>query len=294
MIDLNKIKETFRKERVLSFANLLIMTITFLVLGVFLITVFISQSTLRYLEQQTQVTAFFRDDFPESSILELKAQLENNERVANVEYISKEEALKIFMDINKDEPLLIEGISADILPASLKVRTKQIGDLQLISEELSANNGVEGVKFFKDVVLGFQRIAGIIYISGFILTAVFLFISYSAIVITLRTYINRKGTELEILKLVGASNEYVQAPIILQGVFFSLTSSIIAALLLFIGSLIATLMGAFGEGLLIPFTVNLKISFILLTGIMGIILLGSGFLLGYFGSKKTVKKYLKY
>lgn len=225
MIDFAKIKETFQKERVLSWSNLLIMTITFLVLGVFLTTVFITQSTLQYLEQQTQVTAFFRDDFAETSILDLKTQLEQDERIAKATYVSKQEALKIFADIHEDEPLLLEGVSANTLPASLKVQTNRVSDLQFIAEELSANPGVEGVKFFEDVVSQFQKIAGIIYIAGFSLTAVFLFVSYSAVVITLRTYINRKGTELEILKLVGASNEYVQRPIISQGLFFSFASS---------------------------------------------------------------------
>jgi len=289
-----KIKETLQRERVLSFANILTMTITFLVLGIFMLIVFISQSTLSYLEQQTQITAFFRDDFQEKRILELKGTLEQDERIAEVTYISKEEALKIFSEINADEPLLLESISANILPASLKIRTKKMENLKIIAEELSPNEGIEGVKFFEDVVIKFQKIASIVYIVGFTLTAMFLFVSYSAIVITLRTYINKKGTELEILKLVGASNDYIQKPIITQGLFFSLTSSIIAAVVLLSGALIASALGILNSGLVVPFLPGFKISLILLNAILGIVLLLSGLLLGYLGSKNTVKKYLEY
>ncbi|MBD3365947.1 FtsX-like permease family protein [candidate division WWE3 bacterium] len=294
MINFKNAYETMKKERVLSFSNLLVMTITFLVLGVFLLVVFLSQSTLAYLEQQTQVTAFFRDDFTEERILQLQAELQADERISNVEYISKEEALQIFTEINKDEPLLVESISANILPASLKIQTRKIEDLKIIAEEIAPREGVEGVKFFEDVVSQFQKLANVLYIAGFILTAVFLFISYSAIVITLRTYINRKGTELEILKLVGASNDYVQAPIISQGLFFSLTSSIFATVLLLLGAVVATLLGVFDSGLLVPFTTGFRINLIALNLIFGIILLASGILLGYLGSKSTVKKYLNY
>jgi len=294
MNNFEKIKETLQRERVLSFANILTMTITFLVLGIFILIVFISQSTLSYLEQQTQVTAFFKDDFPEEKVLKLKGTLEQDERIAEVTYISKEEALRIFSEINADEPLLLESISANILPSSPKIRTKKMENLKIISEELSTNEGIEGVKFFADVVMKFQRIANTIYIVGFILTAMFLFVSYSAIVITLRTYINKKGTELEILKLVGASNDYVQKPIITQGLFFSLTSSIIATIVLLGGALIASTMGIFSSGLVVPFLPGFKISLILLNAILGIALLLSGLLLGYLGSKSTVKKYLEY
>jgi len=294
MSSFERIKETFQKEKVLSFANILTMTITFLVLGIFMLIVFISQSTLSYLEQQTQVTAFFKDDFSEESILALKGTLEQDDRIAEVEYISKEDALKIFSEINADEPLLLESISANILPASLKIRTKKLENLKIIAEELSPNEGIEGVKFFEDVIVKFQKIANIVYIVGFTLTAMFLFVSYSAIVITLRTYINKKGTELEILKLVGASNDYVQRPIITQGIFFSFTSSVIATVLLVSGALIASALRIFRSGLAMPFLPEIKVSLILVTAILGIVLLLSGLLLGYLGSKSTVKKYLEY
>ena len=294
MSSFERIKETFQKEKVLSFANILTMTITFLVLGIFMLIVFISQSTLSYLEQQTQVTAFFKDDFSEESILALKGTLEQDDRIAEVEYISKEDALKIFSEINADEPLLLESISANILPASLKIRTKKLENLKIIAEELSPNEGIEGVKFFEDVIVKFQKIANIVYIVGFTLTAMFLFVSYSAIVITLRTYINKKGTELEILKLVGASNDYVQRPIITQGIFFSFTSSVIATVLLISGALIASALRISSSSLAVPFLPEVKVSLILVTAILGIVLLLSGLLLGYLGSKSTVKKYLEY
>ncbi len=294
MLNLRKALETIKKERILSFSNILVMTITFLVLGIFLSVVFISQSTLTYLEQQTQVTAFFEDDFVEKDILEFKEILEQDERISNVEYISKEEALRIFTEINKDEPLLVESITANILPASIKVQTNKIEDLEIIAEELSGSPGVEGVKFFKDVVSQFQSLANILYIVGFVLTAVFLFISYSAILVTLRTYISRKGTELEILKLVGASNEYIQAPIISQGLFFSLISSVIASIILLGGGLAINFMGIFEEGLLVPFMSDYRINLIVFSAVLNSILLFSGLLLGYLGSKSAVKKYLRY
>ena len=228
------ILETFKREKVLSVANILITTITFLVLGIFLTLVFITQSTLTYLEQQTQVTAFFKDDFTEDKIKSLQKKLESDPRVSSVEYVSKEKALEIFTELNKDEPMFLQSASAKILPASINVKTKDIQNLPVLAGELAKLEGVEGVKFFKDVVESFQSIASVIYIVGFVLSAIFVFISYATVVLLLRSYISRKGAELSILKLVGASDEYVKKPIVAQGVFFSVFSAVIASLIILI------------------------------------------------------------
>jgi len=293
MGNFKRIAETIKKERVLSIANILIITITFLVLGTFLSLVFISQSTLAYLEQQTQVTAFFEDEFTEDKILALQEQLNSDERILSSEYISKQKALEIFLELNKDEPLLLESVSANILPASLNIKTKQIENLQAIAEELTKTEGVEGVKFFKDVVESFQAIANIIYVAGFALSTVFLFISYATIVLLLRTYINRRGTELSILKLVGASNDYVKKPIVAQGLFFSMFSAGIASIIFFLVTLGLKIYGV-NTQILIPFSGGVEKSIWVLTFVLSVIILASSFILGLIGSTTAVKKYLEY
>ncbi len=293
MNNTKRIIETIKKEKVLSIANILIMTITFLILAIFLTLVFATQSALTYLEQQTQVTAFFEDDFTEDKILTLKKELEKDERIFSVEYVSKQKALEIFMELNKDEPLLLESVSANILPASINVKTKQIGDLQVVSEELSKVQGVEGVKFFRDVVDSFKSIAKVIYATGFVLSGVFLFISYSAIVLLLRTYINRRGTELEIQKLVGASNAYVKKPIVAQGIFFSVISGVKAVLIIFLFTGIFQII--YGpQDLLVPFSRGVTISVWIYSTVLGGIILASSYFLGLIGSSSAVKKYLEY
>jgi len=293
MNNFKRIKETIKKERMLSVANILVMTITFMVLAIFLTLVFASQATLAYLEQQTQVTAFFEDEYTESDIKSLQKQLEEDGRILSVEYVPKEKALEIFMELNKDEPLLLESVSANILPASINVKTKQIGDLQVVSEELSKVQGVEGVKFFRDVVDSFKSIAKVIYATGFVLSGVFLFISYSAIVLLLRTYINRRGTELEIQKLVGASNAYVKKPIVAQGIFFSVISGVKAVLIIFLFTGIFQII--YGpQDLLVPFSRGVTISVWIYSTVLGGIILASSYFLGLIGSSSAVKKYLEY
>ena len=274
-----------KREKLMALTNITVMTITFLILGVFISLVFLTQTAIKHLEEQAQVTIFFKDDFSEQNILSMKQKVESDKRVAAVNYVSKNDALKIFMEINKSEPILLESISANILPASLEIKAKNISTLKNLAEEYSKTDGVEEIKYFKDVIDKFSYMTKIIYIAGSSLLAVFLIVSFSVILITIRLTIQSKGTELEILKLVGATDSYVKTPLIYQGVFFGLISAVISSSFLFLLFFILQF-----SGVLSPTAPSFLVFPLLLT----VILTLAGFALGYLGSITAVKKYLNY
>ena len=181
----NRVKQNLKRERLLFLSNVFVMTITFLLLGVFITVVVLTQSFVKNLEQQAQVTLFFKDDFPENKIIELKDKLVTDDRVLDIKYISKNDAFNLFKEINKDEPVLLESISPEILPASLEVRAKNINDLTPLSEEYKSFDGVEEIKFFKDVIDRFRYWSSVIYLGGLALVLIFFTISYSVVLVTL-------------------------------------------------------------------------------------------------------------
>jgi cell division transport system permease protein len=283
-----------QREKLLSLSNIAVMTITFLVLGIFIIVVAVSQTTLRYLEQQAQITLFFKDEFSETRIFELKTRLEQDQRISEVKYISKDDAFKIFSELNKDEPILLESITPSILPASLEVNAKDLSKLPQIADELNSTEGLEELRFFRDVVNKFRFWSSMVYIVGFVLIAAFVLISYTVVIATLRTTINSKGVELEIMKLVGASDGYVKNPLILQGVFFGFVSSLIAGILIMLVGVFAQLNGLLTQGIYFGFLTNISFSPLVFSIILFFLLVLSGLLLGLIGSYTAVKRYLKY
>ena len=288
------LKYYLKKEKLMTVSHFLIMGITFLVLGIFINIVVLSQTTLKYLEDQAQITIFFKDDFGEDKILSMKENILKDERVADVRYVSKEEALRIFKEINKDEPVLLESISASVLPASLEVRAKNISNLEKLTNEYKSSQGVEEVRFYKDVIQRFKSLSTAVYIVGFALVVSFFVISYSVIISALRTTINSRGQELEVMKLVGASDNYVRNPFIYQGVFFSMVSAASASLLMIIFGFIVSRWNVFSKGLSLGFIPGFYINPLVFSLVLSFILLVSGFLLGYLGSKAAVKRYLEY
>jgi len=290
----NMLKNYIQKERLMTVSNLLVMWVTFLLLGIFIEVIVLSQTMLKYLEDQAQITVFFKDEFGEDKIIAFKDSLLSDERISEVTYISKEEALKIFKDINQDQPVLLESISASVLPASLEIKTKKIADLEGLTNELQTKEGVEEVRFYKDVIQKFKSVSNTVYIVGFVLVVMFFLISYSVIISSLRTAINSRGPELEVMRLVGAKDSYITKPFIYQGVFFSLVSAFFASIIIFILGFVESRLDVFSRGLSLGFLPKVFINPIIFSLILVFILILSGFVLGYFGSKAAVKKYLKY
>ncbi|MBI2620724.1 hypothetical protein HYW61_00670 [candidate division WWE3 bacterium] len=286
------LRATFERERLLVVSTVVAMTITFLALGFLIGIIVLTQTAVRQLEEQAQVTVFFKDDFPEKSILEMQKGLKADPRVLDASYVSKDEAFRIFSEISKNEPILLESISANILPASLHVRAKKLADLSTLASELEAVDGVEEIKFFRDVIERFRFWSTVSYVVGAVLVLAFLTISYSIVITTLRVVISSKGVEYEILKLVGATDAYIKKPLVFQGVFFGILSATIALIpVVTIVTLVAVKLFGFNDVLILGF-VPVKINTYMFSTILGVFLLGSGGLLGFFGSVGSVKRYL--
>lgn len=286
-----------KRERLLTISNIVIMTLTFWIFGLFLSVVVFSQTIITILGEQAQITVFFKDDFTEDRILDLQNQYSSDARISEINYVSKEQALQIFTAQNQDEPALLESASADILPASLEVKTRSLDDLSVLSAEFENIDGVEGVKFFEEVIERFSFWSNIIYTRGLYVVVLSILASYAVIMATLRVTINSKGTELEIMKLVGASDKYVRAPLILEGVFFGTVSAFMAFALLVVRFYSLIRMQVYGladPNLQFTLFQGFQVSKWVFVGILGVIIISSGVILGYIGSWTTIKRYLKY
>ena len=283
-----------KTEKLLGVSNLIIMTVTFLLLGFFIDVVVMSQTAMKYLEDQAQITIFFKDDFSEENILKLKENILTNPKISDVKYVSKEDAFNLFKEVNKDEPVLLESITPNVLPARLEVKAKNIRDLASLTADYRKIDGVEEVRYFEDVVNRFRAWSTSIYVFGGVLVTLFLVISFSVVVTTLRTTIASKGKEFETMKLVGAPDSYVKKPLVYQGVFYGIFSSAIASVLMILIGFGISQLNVFSKGLTLGFLHGVYLHPLVESILLSVILVSCGWALGYFGSKTAIEKYLKY
>lgn len=278
-----------RRHAGLTAASVIMMTTTFTVISIFGVAAWGSNVVLKNLESKAEVTAFFKKEVDENSVLAIKKSLEDSGKVLGVQYTSKDEAFKSYQEQHKDEPAILENITAKIFPSSLAIQARDLNDLPMISSELQKQPQVDEVIFFKDVVATFQSWVKTIRIGGLSLIGFLGLVSMLIVFLTLGISIHNSASEIEILKLIGAPKRYVSYPFIIQGMIYGLVSAIITSIIL---------------GIAIPLGIP-KISYIFsgitfpqisyqMIGIAIAAELIMGTVLGAFGSVVAVGRYLKY
>lgn len=265
-----------------------IMTLSFFIASVFVLTATGLQTILHYFETRPQVTAFFKDEITTEQAEGLKVKLAKTGKIKDVTYISKEEALEIYREQNKDDPLLLEMVTAKILPASLEVSTVDLSYLKEIAQILQEEPGVEEVIFQEDIVQSLHRWTSALRKVGMVLIGALGLVSFLIILIIIGMKVALHREEIEILQLLGASSWYIRAPFVLEGVFYGLVGA-------FLGWGISYVCLLYSTPFLVDFLAGMPIFpipifFMLL--ILGVELL-AGVLIGIFGSLLAVKRYLK-
>src|SRR3989338_4473984 len=282
-----------------ALAGIMIVSITFFVATLFLFLGVLSSSMLSYFERQPQITVYFEDTKTKTEIDSLVKELKSLDSVSFVKYVSKDEALQIYQEDHKDDPLLLEMVTADILPASLEIQAVDVSKLETIAKHVQGETGVQEIIYHKDIVDRLVSWTRSVRALGGILLVVLTIETLLVILTIICVRIVNKRTEISIMQLIGASRWYVRMPFVLEGAFYGF----MGALLGFISSLGLILHQAqFFLGLLIGIS-NLQSNLLPgiqvwpITGAFVLVIFGvasiSGVLLGTLGSLIAVSRYLE-
>ncbi len=271
-----------------AISAILVMTLTSAITAIFVLLAFGSQAILNWFETKPQVTAFFKEGTKMEQVEALKARLEASGKVSQMKYVSKEEALAIYREQNKNDPLLLEMVTANILPASLEVSALKISDLKEIAGILKEEPQVEEVIFQEEVVSSLSSWSSAIRKVGIGLTLVLAFISFLVVLVIVGMKIALRKEEIEILRLIGATSWYIRAPFILEGMFYGFVGGFLGWLITYILLLYSTpFLNSFLAGIPI-----LPIKTLFLLALLGGLVFVD-VLIGAFGSFLATRRYLK-
>ena len=204
-----------------SLAAIIMTTVTFLIVSIFTLAAIGTHTLLTYFESRPQVTAFFLDSTTSDQLNSLQSEIENSFSTDSIIYIGKEEALTIYQDQNADNPLLLEMVTADILPASLEVSAKSVTDLEGIAQIMEGAEYVEEVIYQKDIIDTIKVWVNGVRWGGIALSGLLLFASLTTIIIILGLTFTARKLEINTLSLLGASPWYIRGPFVIEGVIYS-------------------------------------------------------------------------
>jgi cell division transport system permease protein len=277
-----------RRSPYQSLAAIFIMILTFLSITVFTFIVFGSSTVINFFESKPQVTAFFKDTATQQNIDSLRTQLDATGMIASTKYISKDQALQIYKAQNKNDPLLLDLVTADILPASLEISTNKIENLNTVSQILQKSTYVSQVVYQKDIVSRLAQWTNAIRAIGIILIIILTVVSIFIMMTVIGFKVSQKREEIEIMKLLSATNWYIRLPFMLEGIFYGAVGT-------FVGWIIATTGLLYFSPYLESFLKGIPLFPVSPLFLVGLLLgeLVLAILLGILASSLAVLRYLK-
>lgn len=216
-----------RRSPYQSLTAILMLSITFFVAYAFSLFILGTEQILRYFETRPQIIAFFELDASQEQLTTAQQTMEQKSYVEDVDLVDKEEALEIYQETNKEDPLLLELVTADILPASIEVSGVDINSLSVIQKDLESLSGIDEVIYQKDVIdelTTWTSSVRWIGVGGLVVLGITSLLTI--MIITGMKSANRRGA-INIMRIIGASKWYVKSPFVYEGMIYGLTGSFI-------------------------------------------------------------------
>ncbi len=230
----------FSRNPAMSIASTLTVTLMLTLFAFFMTTDRGLQAAVAVLEGKVELALFIDDGAKVSDILALKSHIEADPAVARVDYVTKEQALQRLQDIAAKRPdFTLADISTNPLPASLEIKMADAHEAKRLAEDLRAEIGkgvVYDVVDNPQVVDQLLTITRVLSVGGIAILVMMLFVALFVIVNTIRIAVHARRDEIEIMKLVGASDWFVRWPFILEGMIVGALGALISLAVLFAAS----------------------------------------------------------
>ncbi|MBW6468388.1 MAG: permease-like cell division protein FtsX [Coriobacteriia bacterium] len=283
----------FRRNWVMSLGAVITIYLSLLLVGVSMVLGVIVSEIVQSVEDKVSIQIFLKDGAATEDVEALQGWLLADAMVDTVNYVSKEDALERFKEEMAGSPEIVENIRENPLPASLDVTLTDPRQVQEMVDKIKVNETFlkicdrpdepeESLKYGQQIVDRLFAFTRIIRLIGVVFVAMLAVVSLIFINNTIRLAIYSRRKEIGIMRLVGASNWFIRAPFLLEGVMQSLLGAALA--ILTIVAVQAAVMPRLQEAVLflpvdVAATTMIQLALVLVVAGVTIGLLGAGFAL---------------
>jgi cell division transport system permease protein len=280
------------QHRTRNLFSVTIICLSFLIVGVFLSLSNNLQFVADELSANMVVVFFLSPDLPAKDLSLIEDRIKASPSVDRIHYVSRSEALERFRKSFPELKDILLNLSVNPFPPSLEATLHQDArksdDILGFIEEIKNIHGVEDVQFNREWVEKMQSLSRLARAVGFFLGGILVLASFFIISNVIRLNVFARKGEIEILRLVGATNTFIRIPFLLEGITLGILGSVFSLCLLFVLVKLFPLylghsLGALQE--IINFRyLSLPQSLVLLTG---------SALMGILGSLTSLSRFLK-
>jgi len=234
--------KNFSRHRWLSLATIIILALSLYVVVIPVFLGLAGNSIIKNIQNKMNISVYFNPEVSEEEILEIKNDLKAYREIKSVEYISQNQALDEFLASENNDPIItqaLEEIGENPLLSSLAITAYKPNQYEIITQAIESSNFrdkinkinyKENKKYIEDIneIVTLVKKAGLVL--GFILLLTAELITFN----TIRLNMYSRKKEFEIMRLVGASNLYIQMPSIFEGIFYGIGAAAASMVLLFL------------------------------------------------------------
>ena len=213
----------------LSIVTIIILILALLSINMLLVVKVVGETAVEAIKEKIDINLFLKSTAKEEEILALKTKISNLDEVKEVTYISKAEALEIFKNKHKDNPEILEALrelgknpltpNLVIKPKNLDIFDNLINRLNAIDDDIIESRNFTNYKLMLNKI---DNITSKVSEAGLILSSIFIFITLLVIYNSVRVAIYTHRREIMIMRLVGASNWFIQMPYLLSSIIYTL------------------------------------------------------------------------
>jgi len=221
---------SLRRNSTLFIATLVTVTVSLTTLGGGLLVREAVKSATSLWQGDIEFIVFMNPEASGAQDEAIRARLTNNPEISVFRYFDQEAAFKEFQELFEDSPELIENVTVDVLPPSYRVVpvNSDAYVIEALADQFRTQPGVRRVVLATDVIRALQDTSNAISTFVLIMSLALLVAAFLLVFNTIRTAIFARRREIEVMRLVGASNVYIRFPFLVEGTLQGLVGGLLS------------------------------------------------------------------
>lgn len=277
---------SLRRNYFMTIAALVTVFLSMTVLGVVMVFAYNIEALLKDVEQKVEISVYLQDTAKADEIESLQKEIVGWSEVNESVFMSKEDALKKLKEDLKDHPGVLENLSSNPLPASFEISLKDPEAVEAVAARFAGKAFIDSVSYGKEIAERIFRVTSLI--RNVLVVFIILLGGVSVLLIsnTIRLSIYARRREVEIMKLVGATNWFIRWPFVIEGLAVGVVGAVGALTLVLVGTdLVLGRIREYTPFLTVPFDAVSPLQ-------LSAVLLGVGAVIGALGSGLGLRRFL--
>ncbi|GAB1689588.1 permease-like cell division protein FtsX [Krasilnikovia sp. M28-CT-15] len=235
---LNEVLVGLWRNVTMTVAMIITMSVSLTMLGASVLMYMQVDQMKKYYYGNIQVSIFLKKDVTDAQRTAINQAIDSSPLVLKKEYESRQQAFEKFKVLWQDSPDFVKSVTPDSLPESFRVKLKDPEKYKDFADQVQSQQGIQDIVDQRQLLGKVFKIFNSIQLMSLVTAAVMALAALLLVGNTIQVAAYSKRREVAVMKLVGASNWFIQAPFVLEAVVAGLIGAIFGFVALFVGKLV--------------------------------------------------------